>query len=303
MTMIVAVAGATGNLGTRIVKALRQRNVDVWALVRPQADPDKLAALEATGATVVKVDLGDAAALQQALSGAEVVVSALQGLREVILDTQTELLNAAVAAGVRRFIPSDYSADFTGTADEPNRNFDMRRDFAAVLDAAPIEAVSVLNGMFMDLLAYGMPLFDLRQHSVTHWGDADQLYDLTTMDDTATATALAAIDAQAPRYVRVAGEQISPRGLAALGEALTGVPFTLIRAGSIDELGLAIERVRAAAPESETEEFPRWQQMQYIRNMASGKAKLEPVDNGRFGDVQWTTVRDLVTGMLARQRG
>ena len=299
MTSTIVVAGATGNLGGRIVKALAHHGAEVWALARPQADPDRLAALEAGGARIVKIDLDDTAGLVAALEGADVVVSALNGLRPVIVEAQSHLLAAAVKAGVRRFIPSDYAADFTKTADEPNRNFDLRREFAAVLDAAPIEAVSVLNGMFMDLLAYGMPLFDLKKHSVIYWGDADQLYDLTTMDDTAAVTALAALDLKAQRYMRVAGQQLSPRGLAQLGEDMTGVPFDLTSAGSIEQLGLAIDTARAADSSGEDQEFPRWQQMQYIRNMASGRAKLEPVDNARFAEIEWTSVRDLVARMLA----
>ncbi|MDB5528014.1 MAG: NmrA-like family protein [Devosia sp.] len=301
MTSTIAVAGATGNLGGRIAQALRQNGAEVWALVRPETGEDKLAGLIASGCGIVKVDLADPEQLQAALKGADVVVSALQGLRDVIIGTQGNLLKAAVAVGVRRFIPSDYAADFTRTAGEPNRNFDMRRDFGVILDAAPIEAVSVLNGMFMDLLAYGMPLFDLRKHSVSYWGEPDQLLDLTTMDDTAAASALVALDPQAPRYVRVAGDQISPTGLAALGGELTGTPFALVCAGSIDDLGRAIEAARTADPQGETQEFPRWQQMQYSRNMMSGKAKLDPVDNARFPSIRWTSVRDLATGMLARQ--
>lgn len=300
MSRTVAVAGATGNLGGRIVAALRREGATVWALVRPTADEQKLAALEATGATVGKVDLAQADDLKAALRGADVVVSALQGLREVIVGTQTDLLNAAVASGVRRFIPSDYAADFTKTAGEPNRNFDMRRDFAAIADTAPIEVVSVLNGMFMDILAYGMPLFDLRNHSVTHWGDPDQTLDFTTMDDTAAVTAQAALAENPGRTVRVAGDQLSPRQLAALGSDLTGTSFQLVTAGSIADLGGIIEQARAADPEAETQEFPRFQQLQYLRNMFSGKAKLAPVDNAAYPGVAWTRVRDLVAGMLAR---
>jgi hypothetical protein len=37
----------------------------------------------------------------------------LAGLREVVIDAQKKLLDAAIAAGVPRFIPSDYSLDFT----------------------------------------------------------------------------------------------------------------------------------------------------------------------------------------------
>jgi hypothetical protein len=35
------------------------------------------------------------------------------GTREVVIDAQKKLLDAAIAAGVPRFIPSDYSLDFT----------------------------------------------------------------------------------------------------------------------------------------------------------------------------------------------
>lgn len=299
MTSTVAVAGATGNLGGRIVKALRRQQGEVWALVRPEANPDRRAALEADGARIITVDLADEAALTAALRGADVVVSALNGLRPVIVEAQSRLLAAAVAADVRRFMPSDYAADFTKTADEPNRNFDLRRAFSAILDAADIEAVSVLNGMFTDILAYGNPLIDLRKQSTTFWGEPDQMLDFTTMDDTAQVTALTALAPWAQRYVRVAGDTLDARALAALGTELTGKPFALTRAGSIEDLGVAIERTRAADPGGEAQEFPRWQQMQYIRNMSSGKAKLEPLDNGRFPDMRWTRVRDVVAGMLA----
>ncbi|HEY0031992.1 MAG TPA: NmrA family NAD(P)-binding protein [Devosia sp.] len=300
MTHVIAVAGATGNLGARIVASLRREGADVWALVRPHADAEKLGALEAGGARVIKVDLAKADELVAALRGANVVISALNGLRPVIVDGQQRLLEAAIKAGVRRFMPSDYSADFTKTADEPNRNFDLRREFASILDDAPIEAVSVLNGMFMDILAYSNPLFDLRKHSTAYWGEPDQLLDFTTMDDTASATALAALSPRAQRYVRVAGDTLDARALAQIGSEVTGKEFALVRAGSLDELSAAIEKTRQADPGGADEQFPRWQQMQYVRNMSSGKAKLEPLDNNQFPQIAWTKVRDLATRMLPR---
>ena len=64
-----------------------------------------------------------------ACSRASCVVSALQGLRDVIVETQTVLLDAAIKAEVPRFIPSDYSIDFTKFPPGENRNLDLRRDF------------------------------------------------------------------------------------------------------------------------------------------------------------------------------
>ncbi|MEO7457505.1 MAG: NmrA family NAD(P)-binding protein, partial [Gemmatimonadaceae bacterium] len=104
----VVVAGATGNLGMRIVRALRSRNATVRALVRPSSNASRIEALRAAGADVLPVDYHDAAALRNGCTGAGCVVSALSGLQEVIVDAQGALLAGAVAAGVRRFIPSDY---------------------------------------------------------------------------------------------------------------------------------------------------------------------------------------------------
>ena len=83
-------------------------------------------------------DYNDVADLTRACQGAACVVSALSGLRPVIVEAQTRLLAAAVAAGGPRFIPSDYSADFTRLPAGSNRNFDLRREFQRRLDAAPI---------------------------------------------------------------------------------------------------------------------------------------------------------------------
>lgn len=107
----IVVAGATGNLGGRITKALRERGVEVRALVRYGTTRDRLERLQESGAPIVTVDSSDASDVTSACSGASCVVSALSGLREVILETQTVLLDAAIRAEIPRFIPSDYSIE------------------------------------------------------------------------------------------------------------------------------------------------------------------------------------------------
>lgn len=57
-----------------------------------------------------------------------------------------------MAGGVPRFIRPDYAADFTRTQPGDNRNFNLRREFVARIDTAPIRATSVLRGAFMDML-------------------------------------------------------------------------------------------------------------------------------------------------------
>jgi uncharacterized protein YbjT (DUF2867 family) len=53
---IIAVAGAGGDLGERIVKALVERGATVRALVRPDLAPNVRARVEAMGATIAVAD-------------------------------------------------------------------------------------------------------------------------------------------------------------------------------------------------------------------------------------------------------
>lgn len=287
---IVALAGATGDLGFRIAKALAGRGADVHLLVRPGAPRDRK--LETLGATLVAADPDDRAAMTAAVKGATCVVSALNGLHDVIVERQGVLLDAAVAAGVPRFIPSDYAADFTKTRPGDNRNFDLRRAFMARADAAPIRVTSILNGAFMDMLGAEMPILQPGLRRVLHWGDADQPLDFTTKDDVAAFTAAAARDPDTPRILRIAGDTLSPRDLAATMTRVTGKRYRTLRAGGIGALGIMIGLARPFGPKDAV--FPPYQGMQYLRDMMSGRARLRPLDNDRYPHIRWTSVADLL---------
>jgi nucleoside-diphosphate-sugar epimerase len=234
-----------------------------------------------------------------ACSGASCVVSALQVLRNVIVETQTVLLDAAIEAGAPRFIPSDYSIDFTRFPPGGNRNLDLRRDFHKRLDKTAISATTIFNGAFADMLTGRMPLILFKLKRVLYWGDADQRMDFTTMDDTAAFTASAALDPSTPRFLRIAGDRLSARELTAVVSEVTGKEFRLLRAGSLGLLGALIKVARTVAP-GEKELYPAWQGMQYMRNMFDGRATLEPLDNNRYPGFRWTTARDVLS---ARQVG
>ena len=294
----VVVAGATGNLGGRIAKALLERGARVRALVLREAARHKLERLENFGVTIASVDLNSASEVALACSGASCVVSALQGLRDVIVEMQTLLLGAAIKAGVPRFIPSDYSIDFTKLPPGENRNLDLRREFHKRLDQTPISATTIYNGAFADMLTGQMPLILFKLHRVLHWGNADQRMDFTTIDDTAAFTASAALDPSTPRFLRIAGDELSARELTAVASEVIGEKFRLFRAGGLGTLGTLIKVARTCAP-GERELFPAWQGMQYMRNMFDGRAKLEPLDNDRYPSIRWTTARNVLS---ARQR-
>ena len=287
-------AGATGNLGRRIARTLVQRGASVRALVRQGTAPDKLERLQKLGVSIVPVDFSSASQVALACSAASCVVSALAGLRDVIVGTQSVLLDAAIKAGVSRVIPSDFSIDFTKFPAGENRNLDLRREFHQRLDKAAIRATTIFNGAFAEMLTGQMPLILFERRRVLCWGDADQRMDFTTIDDTAAFTAMAALDPSTPRFLRIAGDQPSARELAVVVSEVTGKKFRLFRAGGLGMLGLLIKVARALAP-GENQLYPAWQGMQYMRNMFDGRTKLDPLDNDRYPGIHWTTVRDVLS--------
>jgi len=289
----IVLAGGSGDLGGRIAAALTERGAQVRALVRSETSSAKRAALAAFGVQVVVVDDQDSAALTDACRGASCVVSALNGLRPTIIATQGRLLDAAIAAGVPRFIPSDFCLDFTRTRPGGNRNMDLRREFMTRIDHTEIRATSILNGAFADLLAGQAPIVLNKQRKILYWGSADQALDFTTKDNVARYTAAAALDASAPRYLRIAGAVATPRSLVETMTALTGKRFGLWRAGSLGMLSAIIRIAKTLAPQRESV-FPVWQGMQYLRDMASGDGKLQQLDNDRYGDMHWTSARDVL---------
>jgi uncharacterized protein YbjT (DUF2867 family) len=291
---VIIVAGGTGKLGQRIVWHLRKQGAEVVALIRQGSNnTETIAFLREQGATIAEVDFNDAAGLSKACAGGTCFVSAVSGLRDVIVDTQMQLLQAAMEAGVPRFIPSDYCIDYTKLPVGSNRNLDLRREFNEQLDKAPIAATSILNGMFTDLLTGQAPVVLFGPKRIMYWGDAGKLLDFTTMEDTAAYTAMAALDPTTPRYLRIAGDVADVMDLKNAATAVTGKSFKLLRMGSLGAFGGLIKVVKTLFP-GKDEVFPPWQGMQYMHNMFSGLPKLNPLDNNRYPNLRWTSVRDVL---------
>ncbi len=292
MAAKIAVAGATGNLGKRIVRALHAQGADVLALARKGVADNKVSELQSLGAKVAIVDMSSPSEIGKACTGAACVVSALQGLRDVIVDTQSALLGAAIAAGIPRFIPSDYSVDFTNEPPGENRGFDLRREFHRHLDAAPIKSTAIFNGAFAEILTYNIPLLDFEKKMVGYWQDPDWHIDFTTINDTAAFTAAAALDADTPEALHIASFSPSPNDLVAFATEVLKAPFRLVRLGSLEDLRAYNHRERAAHPEGENELYPQWQRGQYMQSMFS--THHQSLDNQRYPQLTWAKLQDVI---------
>lgn len=286
MENIILVAGATGSLGEKICRELLSRGANVRALIRTGSSPEKTKALQDAGVEIFSVDYNDASQLTTACSGVSCVVSALAGLHEVIVEAQSQLLNAAINAGVPGFIPSDFCTDYTQLPEGCNRNFDLRKTFSRIAESRPIRLTSVFNGAFSYVLRFGIPLLNQKDQSIAYYeGKADWKIDFTSLEDTATFTAAAALDNTAPRFLRIAGFRVSPEDFVLLSEKVFSTPFQLKNQGTLDQFKETIDKVRKAHPEGERELYPAWQQMQYLYSMFA--AHHHELDNDRYPGLSW----------------
>jgi nucleoside-diphosphate-sugar epimerase len=290
----IIVAGATGDLGNRLTSYLLKSGATVKALVRKGSNANSVAFLQKKGVLISEVDFNNQAQLVEVCFGGSCLVSALSGVEDVIVGVQTQLLKAATEAGVPRFIPSDYCIDYTKLSYGSNRNLDLRRHFNERLNKEPIAATSILNGMFTDLLTGQAPvvLFGLKR--VVYWGDAEQLLDFTTIENTAEYTARAALDDTTPRYLRIAGDVTNVKGIRKAAREATGQAYHLLKAGGLGSLQTMIKITRALLPKK-NEVFPPWQGMQYLHNMFTGLPKLTPLDNNRYPNIHWTSVQEVLS--------
>ena len=293
----VLLVGATGGLGSQIATALLDKpGVALRCLVRPDSRK-KLAHLEAKGAELVEGDLsaGSEAALARACAGVFSVVSAVQGGPDVIIDGQLRLLRAALGAGVRRFIPSDYSYDFFKLDEGININSDWRRQLAktAAQEAGTrMEVVHVFQGCFTDRRVLGfLGMYDGEKGVVRYWGDGNVPLEFTTYEDTARYTAEAATDpAPVPSHFYVAGDSLTIHELARTWQETTGRQPTVERLGSLDDLkGETARRLKA-----EPQNMFAWLPLMYAQAFFSGQPRLGTLLNSRYPHIRPTTVRDAI---------
>lgn len=284
MTQTVLLVGATGMLGSRIAHHLRQVDARVRLLVRDvRAAKQRLDPFAVQGAELIEGDLADLASLDRATQGVDVVVSAVQGGPEIIVDGQVALARAAKRNGVRRILPSDYALDLFKRTPGEHAAFDMRGTADERIAAIGLEQVNILQGGFMDLFLPGRGAIDLDQGTVGFFGDGERLVEVTSVEDTARIVARVALDRDVPAgKFAIAGDRVSFRQAGEIVAAQTGRAIKPISYGSEDDLRAAMA---AADPEKRV-------MLAYLLYMTNGQAALTDLQNHRYPDVRFESFAD-----------
>ncbi|KAI0166923.1 NAD(P)-binding protein [Hypoxylon sp. FL1284] len=254
----VAIAGASGNVGPSLVKQLLEDGFQVTALTRKGATHTFPASV-----TAVEVDYASPASLEAALRGQDAVISAVgfDGLPQ-----QLPLVSAAAAAGVKRFLPSEFGGDATNEKTSALPPFEPKK---AVLDALRREAAGgkmtytlISTGPFLDMgLRFGM-FVDAKNKTANLYDGGDVRFSTTTLESVAKAVSgvLRNLEATENRNVRVHSVSTTQNALLAKAkkavgtdgwtvnvvktdDVLAGAHAKLKETGEVDRIGFIVSAV------------------------------------------------------------
>lgn len=284
MTDTILIAGATGMLGSRIAaNVLKNGDSRVRLLVRDTDTPERSEALQSMllqGAELVQGDLADAASLDRATQGVDVIISAVQGDPDVIIDGQVALAEIGKRNGVRRILPSDYALDLFKATPGEHMMFDLRAKADARIAEIGLEQLNVLQGGFMNMFMPGNGAIDLDAGTVSFFGDGNLKVEVSSVEDTAQMVARIALDRNVPAgKFAFAGDHVSFREAGAIVGEHTGRAIKPVSLGSEADLRAAMA---SADPQKQV-------MLAYLLYMTNGQTALSDLQNNRYADLKLET--------------
>ncbi|KAJ8097635.1 hypothetical protein POJ06DRAFT_261957 [Lipomyces tetrasporus] len=179
----VAIAGASGSLGPHVLKALVDANFQVTVLTRSK----KQGAFDAS-VKVVEVDFTSVESLTAALKGIDGLVSTMAA---AAIENQTVLIDAAIAAGVKRFMPSEYGSCTTSPKLEAlpiyAPMFKIRQYLQEKAKAGKLTWTVLACGAFLDFLFGGPMLLDYANHKAILFDEGDNRISSTSLPNVGKA--------------------------------------------------------------------------------------------------------------------
>ncbi|GAM33597.1 hypothetical protein TCE0_011f00608 [Talaromyces pinophilus] len=173
----VAIAGASGALGSNVLKALVGAGFQVTVLTR-----SKKPGMYDSTIRVAEVDYASLESLTAALKGVDAVVSTVTS---TAIESQTILIDAAVAAGVKRFIPSEFGSVTTNFKLEGlplfSSIFKVRKYLQEKAAASGLTWTILACGIFLDYALNTPILLDFVNHKATLLDGGDNRISATSL--------------------------------------------------------------------------------------------------------------------------
>ncbi|KAK5705325.1 hypothetical protein LTR97_002443 [Elasticomyces elasticus] len=234
----VVLVGANGVVGAPVLQELLKNNYDVTVFTRPSSTHKFPSNVQ-----VLNVDYEDVAGLTKALKNQDALISTI-GFGGAPL--QKNLVDAAIAAGVKRFLPSEYGCDTENKRVKVLPIFPPKLEVVAYLEektkGTATSYTCVMTNAFLDwgLVNFGL-LLDLPAKKIQRWDGGDVPVTANSVDFIARGivSVLQHLDETKDRAVRLNDAVITQNQLLAYAKKYAG------------EDGWEVEEVNGEAMEKE----------------------------------------------------
>lgn len=183
MSKVKVVQFGVGDAGRPILDALVASNkFDVTIVSRPNSSYTS----PYPSVHVAKVELTDKQALTDVMKGHDVALITLGGLEALERNTKA-IVDAAIAAGVRRVIPSEFGVDTTRIPEKQKVAYATKLNIHDYLDEkvaeGSIEYTLICTGLFFDWgLQTGFFGIDIHKKKASIFSGGNNKFDSTTLD-------------------------------------------------------------------------------------------------------------------------
>ncbi|RYP11689.1 hypothetical protein DL767_011010 [Monosporascus sp. MG133] len=276
----VVVAGGSGNLGKAVIKELLKAGYKVTVFAREDSTstfPPEV--------PVRKVDYGSVESLKPALEGQDAVVSTLA---TVAVGSQNPLIDAAVEAGVKRFIPSEFGINtriLEGTAigqllqgkiKTVDYLEEKSRANPASSDSAYVRIVNRFKG-----LEYGSIGFNKSTKTATIYDSGNEVVQASNLGfiGRAIAAILANEDKTANKYLSIGSPNFSQNEVLEIVERETGEKWEVQKASTADDGKVGLEKLS----EGDYSAFRNLLRERIFKDGADLSAKGDNSANGLLG--------------------
>ncbi|KAM5350956.1 hypothetical protein ACJ41O_003679 [Fusarium nematophilum] len=306
----VAVAGGSGQVAREVVDALLASNKhDITILSRSQTRN----ALIAPEIEWKFVDYDDKETLVLALKGVHTVLSFVQLLSDPDQKSQKNLIDAAIAAGVKRFAPSEYGSK--GTVDMAWWDGKEKvREYLKEVNANgnALEYTLFQPGLFLDYLAFPhktakyldplQSVFDFQNgRAIVVDGHEDAIMTLTTVADLAAVVARAVdYDGRWPTTGGIRGNRLSFSEILEIGNRVRGRPFMVdkvkvqdLEAGNL-HTSWSMGAVHHAVSEDQASAMLKAVSIGVLLSSTKGAWDSSDEMNRMFPDYQFTRAEDFL---------
>jgi uncharacterized protein YbjT (DUF2867 family) len=230
---ILIIIQAGGNLGPAILYALLHHSSFNTTVLSREGSSSTFP----LGVKVLRANYDSMDSLKTAFMGQDVVVSLVAG---AVLGNQNKLIDAAIAAGVKRFLPSEFGSN---TTDARTRAIvPMYKSKVETVDylkskESEISWTSIVTGQFFDWgLKVGFLGFDAVNKVATLYGDGTAKFSSTNLHTIGLAVvkALENTEGTKNQYVFVSGFQTSQKEILEVAEKVTGSKW-IVRNASVND--------------------------------------------------------------------